>query len=69
MDELERLLVRRASLAGLAEAAKQLSPGGVEVVVVGEVEAVHDAKPRLRPVGLCDRDGPAQLDDRGAREA
>ena len=64
MDELERLVVRGASLAGLAEPAKQLTPGRVGVVVVVEVKTLDDREARLRPFRLGDRDGPAQLDDR-----
>ena len=34
-----------------------------------EDQAVDDVEPRLRAVGLGDRDGPAELDDRRAGEA
>ena len=41
----------------------------MQVVVVLDDQAVGDVEPGLRAVGLGDRDGSAELDDRRAGEA
>ena len=64
VDQRQRPTVGVARLIGSAEAAQQLAARGVQVPVVLQGEAVDDVEPRLGPLRLGDRDGPAQLDDR-----
>ena len=59
----QRPTVRVARLIGPAETAQQLAARGVQVPVVLQAEPVDDVEPRLGPLRLGNRDGPAQLDD------
>ena len=55
----------RASSAA-AEPPQEFGPGRVPVLVVRQVELVHDGQRRGRAVGFGDRDRPVQPDHRGA---
>ena len=66
LREVERSLVRVASLVVTAGAPKQVRAGGVKVAVVIEFEGVDHGQASLRPVNLGHRDGPVEFDNRGA---
>ena len=61
VDELERPLVGVPGLVGSIEAPQQLRAGRVEVVVVLELQAVHQRERGLRVAGLGDGRRPVQL--------
>ena len=68
MDELERAVVRRARVVGAIEAAQQLGPGRVQVVVALELEALGECEPGLEVARLGDRHGPVEVGHRRAGE-
>jgi hypothetical protein len=70
VDERQRPAVGAAGLFASTEAAPQLAPRRVQVVVLPEREALDDAQPASRPTAPRRRRRPAvELDDRRVREA
>ena len=64
MDELQGAVVCGSGFREAVQAAEQLGPRGVEVVVGIELERVGEGERRLEVAGLGDRDRPVELDDR-----
>ena len=64
VGEVERPPVRDARFIVALESPQELRPGGVEVVIVVEVELVDELEARERPFRLRDGDCSVQLDDR-----
>src|SRR5205814_8088494 len=63
VHERERAFVRRAGVVDPAQAAEQVGAGGVEVVVLVELEPVGDLERRLDLAGFREGRGAVQLRD------
>jgi hypothetical protein len=69
VDELECTLVRSPGFVDPIEAAKELRPRGVEVVVAVELEPPGEGECRFRLTRLREGGGSVELRDRRPRRA